>query len=128
MKGLAAGKAGIDLVPVLDRRFTQTPTKVYRAAIDLAGKIHEAPIQRCLRLRSETRQLLDVPLDLRGERLHFALEPRGLRELLRTGRRGGDLRLLQPLLPHSVLSDEVLHDPTNQGEGSVCAVSRKDFL
>src|SRR5688500_18345241 len=122
MKGLTAGESGIELMPVLNGWLAKAPAEIYRATVDLARKVDQSGIERRPRLGAKARQLLDIALDLRRERLDLALQGRRLPQLRRLDAGRGDLALGQPLLPPTVLAHEVLDAATDERQGPVRAL------
>ena len=73
LQGLAAGEAGIQLVPVGDLGLAEPPAEIDLAAVEQAGEVAEAVV--ALQLDPELRQLLDVVGEVRllGLQLGLAL-------------------------------------------------------
>lgn len=109
---MAAGKAGVEFVPVFDVVFTELPAEVDVAALVAADEVDEAGL-KILEFAADVGEFIDVGLKVQAFGVEAFLE--GL--LVAGG--FGDFDLFVEIGHGLVRTDDVSHDAADEGEGFV---------
>lgn len=107
--GLAAGKAGVQLMPVGDLFFAHAPTEVDIASLVAAEEINQARLV-VLQLDADFIQLMDVILEPFEDRFELLLKHAGI------FRRGDGLKLGLEFHGSAMGIDDIANDSSYQGK------------
>src|SRR2546427_2497339 len=118
--GLAAGVAGLKVVPVVYSVFSLLPAPEDLPSIELAVEIDE-PLLEPLEYAADLLQLEQVVLDLARDGLDCAAQVELLLRLAPVGPRlrGGELVLIDEVAPFGMESGNVGNHSLNEREGAV---------